>query len=108
MRKKIGIEGAGTGRINPMKLSEELKNINIELLEIESDGGVYLTFADALEAQVDAVVQVHDPMPLPAQPSENQQLQLALAEAIEKQESDNLANQLALAEYIESQAQGGE
>lgn len=41
-------------------------------------------------------------------PTETQLLQLALAEAIEKQEADNLASQLALAEYIESQAQGGE
>ena len=108
MRKKIGIEGAGTGQINPMKLSEELKNINIELLEIESDGGVYLTFSDTLEAQVDAVCVAHDPTPLPVPPTENQLLQLSLAEAIEKQEADNLASQLALAEYIESQAQGGE
>ncbi|MGL4284097.1 hypothetical protein [Eubacterium aggregans] len=108
MRKKIGIEGAGTGQINPIKLSEELKNINIELLEIESDGGVYLTFADALETQVDAVCAEHDPTPLPVPPTESQLLQLALAEAIEKQEADNLANQLALAEYIESQEQGCE
>lgn len=107
MRKKIGIEGTGTGQINPTKLSEELKNSNIELLEIESDGGVYLTFADTLEAQVDAVCVAHDPTPLPVPPTENQLFQLALAEAIEKQEADKLELQLALAEFIESQVEGG-
>ncbi|MEG1433780.1 hypothetical protein [Eubacterium sp.] len=103
MRKKIGTEGTGTGQISPMKLSEELKNINIELLEIESDGGVYLTFADTLEAQVDAVCVAHDPTPLPVPPTETQLLQLALAEAIEKQEADKLESQIAQAEAVEKQ-----
>ena len=48
------------------------------------------------------------PAPIDMPPTENQLLQLAQAEAVEKQEADNLASQLALAEYIESQAQGGE
>ena len=53
-------------------------------------------------------IEEYVPEPISTQPSEVQLLQLALAEAIEKQEADNLASQLALAEYIESQAQGGE
>lgn len=53
-------------------------------------------------------IEEYVPEPISTQPSEVQLLQLALAEAIEKQEADNLASQLALAEYIELQAQGGE
>lgn len=53
-------------------------------------------------------IEEYVPEPISTQPSEVQELKMALAEMLEKQEADNLASQLALAEYIESQAQGGE
>lgn len=50
----------------------------------------------------------HTTTPFEELEQENQQLKLALAESIEKQEADKIEQQLALAEFIESTMGGGE
>ena len=106
--KKIGSEGTNPGEYRIDKLAVELAKAGVEIPVVVMDDGVTLTFADDYEQIVNTVVAEHDPTtPLPVPPTETQLLQLALAEAIEKQEADNLASQLALAEFIESQVEGG-
>lgn len=63
---------------------------------LPGDGGLF----DYLEEYVPE----EEPLPL----TDLQQTQLALAEAIEKQETDKVELQLALAEFIESTTGGGE
>lgn len=61
--------------------------------QLPSSGGLF----DYIEAYMPDVING------PTELTEAQQLQLALAEAIEKQEADKLELQLAMAEFIESQ-----
>lgn len=109
MRKNIGKEGSQSGQFNVMRLAEELKKIDITLIEIDPEtGDIYLTFSDDLEGRVDAICAAHVPIPLPAPLTDIEQTQLAVAEAVEKQEADKIELQLAMAEAIEMMLGGGE
>lgn len=109
MQKKIGKEGSKSGQFNIMRLAAELKQIAITLFEVDPEtGDIYLTFSDELENQVDAICAAHIPEPLPVPLTDIEQTQLAVAEAVEKQEADKVELQLAIAEAIEMLAGGGE
>lgn len=71
MRKYVGKEGHQNGEFNVMRLSEELKEFEIKLFEIDPDTReIYLTFEDELEMQVDAICVAHIPEPLQLLPNE--------------------------------------
>lgn len=80
MRKNIGKEGSQSGQFNVMRLAEELKKIDITLIEIAPEtGDIYLTFSDELENQVDAICAAHVPIPLELPPSETEILKEQVA-----------------------------
>lgn len=111
MKKTIGTDIAFSGNINGPKLCREIEAVSITKYTLEMDpdtGELYLTFNDTLEPQINAILAAHDPTPDPEPLSDIEQTQLAVAEAIEKQEADKIELQLALAEFIESTMGGGE
>lgn len=111
MKKTIGTDIAFSGNINGSKLCREIEAASITEYTLEMDpdtGELYLTFDDALEPQINTILAAHDPTPEPEPLSDIEQTQLAVAEAIEKQETDKVELQLALAEFIESTMGGGE
>ncbi|MBO1702239.1 hypothetical protein HJV71_10185, partial [Eubacterium callanderi] len=67
-----------------------------------------LEWEEGAEAVIQSVLDAHDPTPEPKPLTDLQQTQLAVAEAVEKQEADKIELQLALAEFIESTMGGGE
>lgn len=80
MRKNIGKEGSQSGQFNVMRLAEELKKIDITLLEIDPEtGDIYLTFSGDLEGQVDTICAAHVPIPLELPPSETEILKEQVA-----------------------------
>ncbi|MBO1702216.1 hypothetical protein [Eubacterium callanderi] len=80
MRKNIGKEGSQSGQFNVMRLAEELKKIDITLIEIAPEtGDIYLTFSDELESQVDTICAAHVPIPLELPPSETEILKEQVA-----------------------------
>lgn len=111
MKKTIGTDIAFSGNINGSKLCREIEAASITEYTLEMDpdtGELYLTFDDAIEEQINTILAAHDPTPDPEPLSDIEQTQLAVAEAIEKQEADKIELQLALAEFIESTMGGGE
>lgn len=109
MQKIIGVEGSQQGQFNVMRLAEELKNIEIRSFMIEPENGeITLVFADELEAQINVICEKHVPSALPIPLNNIEQTQIALAEAIEKQEADKLELQIAIVEALEMMMGGGE
>lgn len=111
MKKTIGTDIAFSGNINGLKLCREIEAASITEYTLEMDPDteeLYLTFDDAIEEQINTILAAHDPTPDPEPLSDIEQTQLAVAEAIEKQEADKIELQLALAEFIESTMGGGE
>lgn len=111
MKKVIGIDIAFSGNINGSKLCREIEAASITEYTLEMDpdtGELYLTFDDALEPQLNAILAAHDPAPEPEPLSDIEQTKLAVAESVEKQEADKIELQLAMAEAIEMMLGGGE
>lgn len=68
MKKTIGTDIAFSGNINGPKLCREIEAASITeyILEMDPDTGeLYLTFNDALEPQINAILAAHDPTPDP-------------------------------------------
>lgn len=68
MKKIIGTDIAFSGNINGSKLCREIEAASITeyILEMDPDTGeLYLTFNDALEPQINAILAAHDPTPDP-------------------------------------------
>ena len=93
---------------NPSKLSIEMYAAGIECWISIGEQEYTLEYQNATAEQVQAVLDAHDPTPTPEPLTDLQQTQLAVAEAVEKQEADKIELQLALAEFIESTMGGGE
>lgn len=93
---------------NPNKLSGEMYAANIECWISIGEQEYILEYQNATAEQVQTVLDAHDPTPEPEPLTDLQQTQLAVAEAVEKQEADKIELQLALAEFIESTMGGGE
>lgn len=93
---------------NPNKLSGEMYAANIECWISIREQEYTLEYQNATAEQVQTVLDAHDPTPEPEPLTDLQQTQLAVAEAVEKQEADKIELQLALAEFIESTMGGGE
>ena len=93
---------------NPEKLCKEIKNKEIENRIWDLEASYKLEWEEGAEAVVQSVLDAHDPTPEPEPLTDLQQTQLAVAEAVEKQEADKIELQLALAEFIESTMGGGE
>ncbi|MCQ5191848.1 hypothetical protein NE570_21245 [Eubacterium callanderi] len=105
MKKTIGTDIAFSGNINGPKLCREIEAASITEYTLEMDpdtGELYLTFDDAIEEQINTILAAHDPTPDPEPLSDIEQTQLAVAEAIEKQEADKIEQQLAQAEMFET------
>lgn len=118
MQKEIGyskIENPEIGTINQWKLAEEFAKAGISILDFAmyANGRLVITYDAADEAAINAVITAHDPTPEPIPLTDLQQTQLAVAEAVEKQETDKIEQQLAQAEMFETilqmleQPQGG-
>ena len=93
---------------NPEKLCKEIKDKEIENRIWDLEASYKLEWEEGAEAVVQSVLDAHDPTPEPEPLTDLQQTQLAVAEAVEKQEADKIELQLALAEFIESTMGGGE
>ena len=93
---------------NPNKLSGEMYAANIECWISFGEQEYILEYQNTTMEAVQAVLDAHDPTPEPEPLTDLQQTQLAVAEAVEKQEADKIELQLALAEFIESTMGGGE
>lgn len=93
---------------NPEKLCGEITKIAESCTIYHNEDDYSVEWEGASEEQVRAVIAAHDPTPEPEPLSDIEQTQLAVAEAIEKQEADKVELQLALAEAIEMLAGGGE
>lgn len=101
MKKIIGKEGTGAGEFNAIRLATELGTL-ISHVETDKDGTLTVVFSDAKnETQIDAICAAHVPEPLPVPLTDIEQTQLAVAEAIEKQDTDKIEQQLAQAEMFE-------
>lgn len=87
---------------NPQKLCGELKKEGIDNRIWDKEDGYLLEWEGATEEQVRAVIATHDPTPDPEPLTDLQQTQLAVAEAVEKQEADKIEQQLAQAEMFET------
>lgn len=113
MQKEIGyskIETPEIGTINQWKLAEEFAKAGISILDFAmfEGGRLVITFDEKDLLAIDAVLADHDPTPEPEPLSDIEQTQLAVAEAIEKQEADKIELQLAIAEAVEMMMGGGE
>lgn len=107
MKRVIGQEG----KLNGTKLAIEFREAGINVLNFTLNPenlDLTLEYADEDEGRINEVISAHDPTPDPEPLSDIEQTQLAVAEAIEKQETDKVELQLALAEFIESTMGGGE
>uniref|UniRef100_UPI00189F5E38 hypothetical protein n=1 Tax=Eubacterium maltosivorans TaxID=2041044 RepID=UPI00189F5E38 len=93
---------------NPNKLSGEMYAAKIECWISIGEQEYILEYQNTTMEAVQAVLDAHDPTPEPEPLTDLQQTQLAVAEAVEKQEADKKELQLALAEFIESTMGGGE
>lgn len=93
---------------NPEKLCKEIKAKGIENRIWDLEASYELEWEEGAEAVVQSVLDAHDPTPEPEPLTDLQQTQLAVAEAVEKQEADKIELQLAIAEAIEMLAGGGE
>lgn len=87
---------------NPNKLSGEMYTTGIECWISIGEQEYTLEYQNATAEQVQAVLDAHDPTPEPEPLTDLQQTQLAVAEAVEKQEADKIEQQLAQAEMFET------
>lgn len=93
---------------NPEKLCKEIKTKGIENRIWDLEASYKLEWEEGAEAVIQSVLEAHDPTPEPEPLTDLQQTQLAVAEAVEKQEADKIELQLAMAEAIEMMLGGGE
>lgn len=93
---------------NPEKLCKEIKAKGIENRIWDLEASYKLEWEEGAEAVIQSVLEAHDPTPEPEPLTDLQQTQLAVAEAVEKQEADKIELQLAMAEAIEMMLGGGE
>lgn len=101
MKRVIGQEG----KLNGTKLAIEFREAGINVLNFTLNPenlDLTLEYADEDEGRINEVIAAHDPTPEPEPLSDIEQTQLAVAEAIEKQEADKLEQQLAQAEMFET------
>lgn len=87
---------------NPEKLCGEITKIAESCTIYHNEDDYTVEWEGASEEQVRAVIAAHDPTPEPEPLSDIEQTQLAVAEAIEKQEADKIEQQLAQAEMFET------
>lgn len=87
---------------NPEKLCKEIKAKGIENRIWDLEASYELEWEEGAEAVVQSVLDAHDPTPEPEPLTDLQQTQLAVAEAVEKQEADKIEQQLAQAEMFET------
>ena len=87
---------------NPNKLSGEMYTTGIECWISIGEQEYILEYQNATAEQVQTVLDAHDPTPEPEPLTDLQQTQLAVAEAVEKQEADKIEQQLAQAEMFET------
>lgn len=91
---------------NLMKLGDEFLSEGLAFAIIEENEQIVCECSDTTIAK--KLAEAHDPTPIPPPLSDLQQTQLAVAEAVEKQEADKIELQLAMAEAIEMMLGGGE
>lgn len=85
---------------NLMKLGDEFLSEGLTFTITEENGQIICECTDTDVAK--KIANTHDPTPMPPALTDLQQTQLAVAEAVEKQETDKIEQQLAQAEMFET------
>lgn len=89
-------------KYNPQKLCGEIAKTASDCTILDTPSAYIVEWEGAAEEQVLEIIKNHDPTPEPTPLTDIEQTQLAIAEAIEKQETDKVEQQLAQAEMFET------